>query len=139
VYQSNNFVANKKKLIMGNKQKLLYVDDEVINLELFKIIFKNKYDVLLAKSGSLALKELEFNQDVSVVISDMRMPGLNGIEFVKIAKEKYQNIVYFILTGFEVSSEISQAIENKIINKYFKKPLNAKEIEKSIIEAIDSN
>jgi two-component system, response regulator, stage 0 sporulation protein F len=124
---------------MGNKQKLLYVDDEVINLELFKIIFKNKYDVLLAKSGSLALKELEFNQDVSVVISDMRMPGLNGIEFVKIAKEKYQNIVYFILTGFEVSSEISQAIENKIINKYFKKPLNAKEIEKSIIEAIDSN
>ena len=122
---------------MMDKKKLLYVDDEEINLELFKIVFKDKFDVLLAKSGSLALKELDNNTDISIVISDMRMPGMNGIEFIEVAKEKYENIVYYILTGFEITDEISDAIENKLIKKYFKKPLNVKEIENSIMKVVN--
>ena len=121
---------------MGKKVKLLYVDDEDINLELFGIVFKTKFDVLTAKSASEGLNTLENNQDIMVVISDMKMPGLNGIEFIKIAKDKNQNIVYFILTGFEITDEISDALNNNLINKYFKKPFNSKEIESSITEAL---
>ncbi len=121
---------------MVTKKKLLYVDDEDINLELFKIVFKNKFIVLTAKSGSLGLQQLENNKDVCIVISDMKMPGMNGIEFIKTAKERHKNIIYFILTGFEITEEISQAIESELINKYFKKPLNAKEIEASIMEVV---
>jgi len=121
---------------MSKNVKLLYVDDEEINLELFSIVFKAKFEVLTAKSGKEGLSILEDNQDVSVVISDMKMPGLNGIEFIKIAKDKYMNIVYFILTGFEITDEISNALSSKLINKYFKKPFNSKEIENSIVEAL---
>ncbi len=121
---------------MEGRRKLLYVDDEDINLELFKIVFKGKFNVLTAKSGSLGLKQLEKNKDVCIVISDMKMPGMNGIEFIKSAKKKYKNVIYFILTGYEISDEISKAIETKLVNKYFKKPLNAKEIETSILEIV---
>ena len=57
---------------MGKKVKLLYVDDEDINLELFGIVFKTKFDVLTAKSASEGLNTLENNQDIMVVISDMK-------------------------------------------------------------------
>ena len=119
-----------------NNVTLLYVDDEPINLKLFEINFKKKYRVLTAESGLEGLKKLENNTDIIVVISDMRMPGMNGIEFVRKAKEQFVNIAYFILTDFEYNDEISKALEEKIILEYFRKPFNLMQIEQAIEKAI---
>ena len=66
---------------------ILYVDDEDVNLFLFEKTFESYYTVITAKSGDEGLKKIEEHQkDIAVVISDMRMPGMNGIEFIEIAR-----------------------------------------------------
>ncbi|RLD52140.1 MAG: response regulator [Bacteroidetes bacterium] len=117
---------------MKNKRTILYVDDEEINLMLFEINFKEKYHVIGTDSPLKGLQILKDNHEISVVISDMRMPEMNGIQFIKKAKKKFPKICYFILTGYDITDEIAEALNNKLINFYFKKPFNMKEIDTSI-------
>ena len=122
---------------MNEKQTILYVDDEEINLVVFEANFIGKFNVITADSGFEGIKILENKPDIPIVISDMKMPGMNGIEFIKIAKKQFPNIVYFILTGFDITDEISSALDDKLINDYFKKPFNGREIEDSINAAFE--
>lgn len=117
---------------MNKEIKILYVDDEPINTKLFEINFKNKFSVITAENGLQALDLLNANSDTQVVLSDMKMPVMNGFEFIEKAKEKYPDKKYFILTGFEITGEIKQALDSGLIVKYFRKPLNMREIESSI-------
>lgn len=117
---------------METTVSILYVDDEPLNLKLFSINFKKKYNVLTALSGEEGLLLLSKNDQIKVVVSDMKMPKMDGIEFISQAKKDYPNIVFFILTGYDITPEISQALKNNLINRYFSKPLNIEEIDKSI-------
>ena len=121
---------------MTKKTKVLYVDDEVINLELFRINFRKIYHILTAIAPSEALKILDEHPETDVVISDMKMPELNGIEFIKRAKNKYPEIKYYILTGFEITPAITEALHTNLILKYFKKPYQMQEIEEAINSAM---
>ncbi|HAN19435.1 MAG: hypothetical protein A2X13_02055 [Bacteroidetes bacterium GWC2_33_15] len=119
---------------MENLLVILYVDDEPINLMLFEQMFKTKYKILTAESGYSGLNILNKNPEIKVVISDMKMPGMNGIEFILKAKELFPNILFYILTGYEITPEIQESLENGLISKYFQKPFNMKEIDDSISE-----
>jgi response regulator RpfG family c-di-GMP phosphodiesterase len=122
--------------MMDNKITLLYVDDEVLNLTLFKHNFKKEYDVLTAESGEEGLSILKENNSISAVISDMKMPGMNGVEFIRTAKNMFPEISYFILTGFDINEEIADALNEKVIEKYFRKPFNKREIKTSLDEVL---
>ncbi len=114
---------------MSNKMiSVLYVDDEPINTKLFALNFKTLFNVLTADSGYTGLDMLKEHSEISVVISDMKMPGMNGIEFISQAKKEFPNIIFFILTGYEITEEIAEALNINLINKYFQKPFNLKEI-----------
>lgn len=116
---------------------ILYVDDEEANLFIFEKMFEKKYLVLTAHSGREGLEQLENNSsDIIVVISDMRMPAMNGVEFIREAKNNYSNIAYFILTGFDFNDEIEDALNTHLIHKFFTKPFEMQEIETAISEAI---
>ena len=117
---------------MNEKPKILYVDDEIVNLQLFQLIFSNKYEVFTAENGLKGLELLDNNHNVSIVISDMKMPFMNGIEFIQKSKAKYQKISYFILTGYEITNEIQEALNLGLIVKYFRKPFNKSEIDSEI-------
>ena len=121
---------------MDAEIKILYVDDEPINTKLFEISFRNKFSVVTAENGLQALDVLDRNSDTKVVLSDMKMPVMNGFEFIEKAREKHPDKKYFILTGFEINDEIQKAINDGLIVKYFRKPLSMKEIELSIKEVI---
>lgn len=121
---------------MSKSVTLLYVDDEPINLTLFELNFQNKYKVLTATSGVDGLKKLNSDHNIIVVISDMKMPGMNGIEFIKKARENHDKIAYFILTAFEINTEISEALKENIIHKYFRKPFDMNEIERAIEDVV---
>jgi YesN/AraC family two-component response regulator len=58
----------------------------------------------------------------------MKMPKMNGIEFIKKAKEKYSAVKFYILTGFEITEEIQHALVNGLIMKYFRKPYDLNDI-----------
>jgi response regulator RpfG family c-di-GMP phosphodiesterase len=121
---------------MSSKAKILYVDDEHLNLQLFEINFSKKYEVYIASTGFEGLDLLDKHPDILVIVSDMKMPEMNGIEFVTKARAKFPTKKYYILTGFEISPEIQAALDSGLILKYFKKPLNVKEIHSVIDEAI---
>lgn len=113
---------------MKKNISILYVDDEKINLDLFKIVFRSLFNIKIAESAMHGIEILNTDPGINVVISDMKMPGMNGIEFIKEARKKFKNVAYYILTGYEITDEIKNALENRLINKYFKKPFNKNEL-----------
>ena len=121
---------------MTKKTTILYVDDEEINLLLFEINMKAKFNILTAKSGTKGLIQIKENSDICVVISDMKMPEMNGLEFIKQAKKNNPNIHYFILTGFHINNEIEKALKEKLIINYFSKPLDINDITTTIIKCL---
>lgn len=114
--------------------KILFIDDEEINVELFKINFSIDFEVLTGYSGLEGLELLNQNPETKVILTDLKMPGMNGIEFIKKAKEKFPNKRYFIVTGFGLTEEIQNAIESGLIHRYFRKPFNIKELKQVINE-----
>ena len=121
---------------MSKKCTILYVDDEPLNLDLFEINLHDSFIVLTAISGDDGLKLLQQKPEICVVVSDMKMPGMNGLEFIDKAKENRPDICYFILTGYGITNEIKEAINNRTIIKYFQKPFDLTEIETSINNAL---
>lgn len=122
---------------MEFKSKILFVDDEVINLQLFVIKFKRKYEVITAENGLMGLEVLEANTDTLVIISDMKMPGMNGLEFITKAKEKFPDKKFYILTGFEITDEIKAALDSGLIEQYFSKPFDINQLEKVIQDSVN--
>lgn len=122
---------------MTEKISILYVDDEPINLKIFELSFKNRFQIHTAPSGFEGMEVLKNNSDISVVVSDMRMPKMDGLEFIALAKMEFPNIIFFILTGYDITEQIADALNNRLINKYFRKPFNFKEIESSIVNALE--
>lgn len=113
---------------------ILYVDDEEPNLFLFKVTFEEKYDIITSQSGEEGLLKLkDEHHKIIVVISDMSMPEMNGVEFIRKAQERYDNIAYFILTGYDYNDEIDQAVKDRVVQKFFTKPF----VPEQIIEAIE--
>lgn len=124
---------------MDNQMSVLYVDDEPINLMLFERVFSKKYTIRTANSAFKGLDILREKPDIKVVISDMRMPEMDGLEFIQKAMLQYPNVVFFILTGFEITDEIKSALDSKLINRYFQKPFRMDEIDQAISNAMDDN
>lgn len=119
------------------KVKILYVDDEAINLMLFQANLEKKYDVLIAENPFTGLQLIAENKDIKIVVSDMKMPVMNGIEFILKARLLTSEIAYYILTGFEISEDIQEALNQKIIRRYFRKPFNIMEISREIENTIN--
>jgi len=117
---------------MSELKTILYVDDEQVNTYLFELNLRKRFKVLTGQSGFEGLKILSENSDVCVVISDMKMPGMNGIEFIKKAREHRPDIEYYIITGYDITPEIEEALNSSLIHRYYCKPFNFKEIESAI-------
>lgn len=122
-----------------NKTKVLYLDDEAINLMLFKTLLEKKYHVLTAENGTSGLKILSETSDIDVVFSDMRMPSMNGVEFIKEAIKLAPDTEFYILTGFEITPEIQEALDKKLIRKYLRKPFKMNDISIEIDNVVIKN
>lgn len=121
---------------MKTKPTILYVDDEPINLMLFEAVFHTSYTIITADSGPKGLELLKNKLPVVAIVSDMKMPGMDGIQFAQHVHIDYPELPCFLFTGFGLSEEISNALDNRIIRGCFRKPINKEEIEKALTEAI---
>lgn len=103
------------------KRRILYVDDEQVNLQLFRLTFQSEFDITTTDTPAEALKLLG-NNTYSVIVSDMKMPKMNGIEFLAQASE-IQPLTYRILvTGFLEDDSIETAVASGVINTMIHKP-----------------
>ena len=117
------------------KQKVLYVDDEPINLELLKISFRKEYEVITAMSADDGLEILEKDSDIKLIISDLRMPVMDGYEFIRKVKKKYADKICMLLTGYLESEIMHEEINKDLVFRYIVKPWKKDQLIQSIEEA----
>jgi YesN/AraC family two-component response regulator len=97
---------------------LLFVDVEEINLLLFKMSFSGHFNIMTTDSPLKALEMIKDN-DIRVVITDYKMPNMNGMELILEIKKLKPKIICVILSGY---FEAEVAIEKEMIYKYVMKP-----------------
>ncbi|MBN2166820.1 MAG: response regulator [Marinilabiliaceae bacterium] len=119
------------------QKKVLYVDDEPINLELFRAHFKKDYEVETALSADEALKLLR-EQDIHVIVTDLKMPGLNGMEFIELIKKRNPEKVCILLTAFTDPEVMIKAMNEGKVFKYMVKPWLKKDLSMVIEHAFQS-
>ncbi|MEO0868117.1 MAG: response regulator [Cyanobacteria bacterium J06642_11] len=126
---------NTAPVLTKQKPRLLVVDDEPDNLDLLYRTFRREYQVLRAESGRKALNILEDNGEVAVIISDQRMPEMNGTEFLSKTVPDFPDTVRIILTGFTDVEDLVQAINNGQVYRYITKPWEPETLKDLVNEA----
>lgn len=118
--------------------RVLVVDDEKKILRAVeRLFFEDKYDVMTASSAKDGLSILSDMMPVQVVISDYRMPEMNGIEFLKHVNRRWPDVVKVILSGYEDSGKVIPFIDEGKIDKLILKPWNNNELRVSIANAVE--
>jgi response regulator RpfG family c-di-GMP phosphodiesterase len=115
---------------------ILYIDDEIHNLNAFKASFRRQFTVFTAESAEEAVKILSEN-DIHIIISDQRMPRMTGIEFFESILEKYPEPIRILLTGYADINAVIDAINKGQVYKYFSKPWNEEELRHNIEKAYE--
>jgi len=111
--------------------KILYVDDEILNLNLFQLNFKRDFEVVTATNGKEALEIIK-RDNIKVIITDLRMPGISGIELIEEVKRYDSSIICILLTAFIEPEVMLKAINEENVFRYLTKPWKKEDIKKII-------
>lgn len=125
-------------MIDYSKHKILIVDDEIEILKALKRgLHDEPYEAVFASSGAQALESIATEGEISVVITDMRMPGMNGLELLKQVQKISPHTVKIVLTGYTQLPQILATINTVEIYKFLTKPWDLElELKVYIREAI---
>lgn len=116
---------------------LLLVDDEVNILSSLRRLFRQQgYTIHTAESGAAGLAILE-EESIDLVISDMRMPQMNGAEFLSQVAQRWPQVIRILLTGHADLASTVDAINRGHIYGYFSKPWEDNEIRLAVQHAIE--
>ena len=120
------------------KQRILVVDDEESIREFLEIMLtKEGYEVLLAEDGAKAVEVLKL-KSVDMVISDLQMPNMNGMELLKHVKTNYPTLVFMIITAFGTTETAVEAMKIGAYD-YITKPFKIDEVRMNIANALNSH
>jgi len=117
--------------------KILVVDDEPNVLHSIKRQLRKKFSLDTATSGPEALKMLKESGPYAVIIADMRMPGMNGIELLAKVKEEFPDTVRMMLTGNADQETAIRAVNEGNIFRFMNKPCPVELLEKNIEAALE--
>ena len=116
---------------------ILCVDDEPSILSALRRLFRTRgYQVLAAESGQAGLALLE-HEAVDLVISDMRMPEMDGVAFLEQVRQRWPDILRLLLTGYADIASIMGAINRGEIYRYIAKPWDDNDITLTVQNALD--
>lgn len=115
---------------------ILYVDDEVHNLNAFKASFRRDFNVFTAESGQEATKILR-SEEINIIITDQRMPVMTGIEFLESIIQEYPEPIRILLTGYADINAVIDAINRGQIYLYITKPWLDEELKINIERAFE--
>jgi response regulator RpfG family c-di-GMP phosphodiesterase len=100
---------------------ILAVDDEPANLRMLERLFRKDYRILTATNGEEALAVLK-REDVSLIITDQRMPGMSGTELLRESMSTNPDTMKIILTGYTDIDALVEAINTARIHRFICKP-----------------
>lgn len=116
---------------------ILVVDDEVSNLKLLKRTFRKDYNVFMAAGGEEGLEILR-NNKIDLIITDQRMPGMSGVDFLEKTIEEYPDTIRLIITGYTDADALIKAINTGRVYRYIKKPWDPEELKNTVKRALES-
>lgn len=132
--------VNSDRTMEGEKLQpatILLVDDETNILSSLRRLFRSEgYRTLIAESGQAGLTILEA-ETVDLVVSDMRMPEMDGAQFLERVRAKWPDTTRLLLTGYADVSSIMQAINRGEIYRYITKPWNDEDILLIVRQALE--
>lgn len=112
---------------------VLFVDDDINVLSSLKRgLIEEDYKTVFATSGEKALAIME-EREISVIVSDMRMPGMDGLKLLKVIKEKYPKTIKIVLSGYTQLPQILATVNHVDIFKFLTKPWSLEDELKPII------
>ncbi len=121
-----------------DKLKLMVVDDEPDNLDLLYRTFRRDFQVYKANDAFGALEILDQFGEMAVIISDQRMPEMNGTEFFSRTVERFPDTIRILLTGFTDVEDLVDAINSGQVFKYITKPWNPERLRAVVEQATDT-
>ncbi|WP_435017896.1 ATP-binding protein [Tundrisphaera sp. TA3] len=122
--------------MQGRRNTLLIVDDEPDVLESLRHLFHRAYRVLTAEGGAAGL-EILAREEVHVILSDQRMPGMTGDVFLARARHLRPDVVRMLFTGYADLQAVINAVNEGRIFRYILKPWDPAELESLVRQAAD--
>jgi DNA-binding NtrC family response regulator len=117
--------------------KVLFVDDDTLALDTFKALLKKEpYEILTARNGMEALQILS-EEKIKVMISDYRMPKMNGVELAERVQQEWPNIIKIILSGASDKETVISAINKGKIYKFMTKSWYRDDMKLTIRQALE--
>ena len=127
----------QKTLIVEQRAVLFVDDDEVVLRSIERGFIDEPYNTLFAKSGQEALEILR-REEVHVIVTDMRMPEVDGLELLETIRKMYPHIVGIVLSGYTEMATLQKAVNQGEIFKFIPKPWKLEgDFKKVVREAID--
>jgi len=122
-----------------NKIRILCVDDERNVLRALERVFMDEeYEILTASGSEEGLELLDAAPQVQVVIADYRMPGMNGVEFLRQVCKTHPDTIRIVLSGYADTASVVAAINEGKIYKFIPKPWNDDELKISVAKALET-
>lgn len=121
----------------AQKANVMFVDDEKRVLTSMRALFRREYNVHLANSGVEALELLE-RQDMDVIVSDQRMPGMTGVDVLKACKTRAPRAMRILLTGYADKDAIEASINEGEVFRYLTKPCARDTLRETLALAVDA-
>jgi response regulator RpfG family c-di-GMP phosphodiesterase len=124
---------------LKNEHTLLLVDDEkAITKALNRLFRKQGYRIMTAQSGAEGLEKLQQSDGpVSMIISDQRMPEMNGAQFLEKAKSIYPDAIRYLLTGYSDMDAVIDAVNKGEIHRYLTKPWNDEDLVLQVKQSLE--
>lgn len=132
-YLDENIMSDLESILLAGskdrKHTILAIDDEQNNLSLLQRTLRTNYNILLASSGEEALGVVEkYGDEISLIVSDQKMPVMEGTEFFKRISNKHPNIVKILLTGHSNIDILIEAINECHLFQYILKPFEPEQL-----------
>lgn len=146
-YELNQNNLEKFKYLMSslekereqNRHTILIVDDEFDNLQLLKRTLRRKYNILTASNGREALEVVEKEgTNISLIVSDQRMPQMTGTEFLSKVAEEHPYIIKMLLTGYTDLDAMVDGVNKCNLFQYISKPVDPSDLELIVNNGIDA-
>ncbi len=119
------------------KANVMFVDDEKRVLTSMRALFRRDYNVHLANSGNEAL-ELLASQDMDVIVSDQRMPGMTGVDVLRECKARAPRAMRILLTGYADKDAIAASINEGEVFRYLTKPCARDTLKETLALAVSA-
>ena len=109
---------------------ILYVDDEEMSLKYFTRAFGDKFNILSAANAADGYRLLEEHRDeIALLMTDQRMPGEKGVEFLQRARRLHPESIRILTTAYSDFDVAIEAVNSAAIYKYVTKPWDIPELE----------